>query len=126
MKPLSEHVRIGGASEVAALDQTPNYHRALLMAEKAARFLPELNLADGKQWMGNRPSMPDTLPVIGYSKRSANVIYAFGHGHLGLTQSAATALLVSELITRQKTSIDIYSLRAGRFWLSLCRSISLL
>ncbi|WP_252177776.1 FAD-binding oxidoreductase [Endozoicomonas sp. 4G] len=113
--PLSGHIRIGGASEIAALDQAPNYQRARLMAEKAGRFLPELNLDNGEEWMGQRPSIPDTLPVIGYSSQSDNIIYAFGHGHLGLTQSAATALLVSELITKKKTSIDVYPLRASRF-----------
>ncbi|OED40478.1 hypothetical protein ACH42_16445 [Endozoicomonas sp. (ex Bugula neritina AB1)] len=113
--PLNKQYRIGGASEIARLDQTPNYKRARIMAEKATRFLPELKLDEGEQWMGQRPSIPDTLPVIGHASNSNNIIYAFGHGHLGLTQSAATALLVSELINNKKTSIDIYPLRANRF-----------
>ncbi|CAM3651527.1 FAD-binding oxidoreductase [Parendozoicomonas haliclonae] len=113
--PLSEHFRIGGASEIAALDQKPNYKRAKLMAEKATKFLPELSIDDGEQWMGQRPSIPDTLPVIGRSSQSDNIIYAFGHGHLGLTQSAATAQLVSELIQNKTPSIDIHPLRVDRF-----------
>ncbi len=44
--------------------------------------------------MGARPAIPDTLPVIGHSSASDDIIYAFGHGHLGLTQSSATASLL--------------------------------
>jgi D-amino-acid dehydrogenase len=65
--------------------------------------------------MGFRPSMPDCLPVIGPSRASQSVIYAFGHGHLGLTQSAATAKLVTQLVSGTETAISVDPFRAGRF-----------
>jgi D-amino-acid dehydrogenase len=65
--------------------------------------------------MGFRPSLPDTLPVIGRSPTSARVIYAFGHGHLGLTQCAATAQLVCDLALGNAPSIDMHPYRAERF-----------
>ncbi|WP_417794546.1 NAD(P)/FAD-dependent oxidoreductase [Terasakiella pusilla] len=113
--PLSNGVRIGGASEIAKLDRPANYKRSKTMLAKARKLLPDLKNQDGVEWMGARPAIPDTLPVIGYSTKSNNIIYAFGHGHLGLTQSSATAQLVSELIEGQDTSIDVQALRPNRF-----------
>ncbi|WP_312472330.1 FAD-binding oxidoreductase, partial [Brucella sp.] len=65
--------------------------------------------------MGHRPSTPDTLPVIGRSGKCRNVIYAFGHGHLGVTLSAITARLVNELISEQTPAIDLAPYSPKRF-----------
>lgn len=65
--------------------------------------------------MGFRPSLPDTLPVIGPSPQARNVIYAFGHGHLGLTQSAATAELISDLVQGRDSAIPLAPYRPDRF-----------
>lgn len=108
-------VRVGGAVELGGLSLPPNYRRAEVLLDKAARFLPGLDTSGGTQWMGFRPSLPDTLPVIGPSPRAGNVIYAFGHGHLGLTQSAATAELVSDLIARRDSAIPLSPYRPDRF-----------
>ncbi|NVK73807.1 MAG: FAD-dependent oxidoreductase [Oceanospirillaceae bacterium] len=108
-------VRIGGAVELGGLNLPPNYQRAEVLLNKATSFLPGLNVAGGKQWMGFRPSMPDSLPVISYSSRSKRVIYAFGHGHLGLTQSAGTAELVASLANDQTPDIDLTPFSAARF-----------
>lgn len=110
-----EGVRVGGAVEFGGLDIKPNYKRANNLLNKAASFLPELNITGGVQWMGFRPSMPDSLPVIDYSTQSKRVIYAFGHGHLGLTQSAATAELVSALLSEKNTCIPMSPYSATRF-----------
>ncbi|WP_319520683.1 FAD-binding oxidoreductase [uncultured Martelella sp.] len=116
--PLKDGVRIGGAVEFGGIDLPANFKRSDMLMKLAKRFLPGLETGGGEQWMGLRPSMPDCLPVIGRSKAAPNVIYAFGHGHLGLTQSAATARLVSELSAGQKPSIDLDDLRFDRFsWL---------
>ena len=69
----------------------------------------------GKPWMGFRPSMPDSLPVIGRSPHARRVIYAFGHGHLGLTQSAGTAELVADLADSAEPGLDLEPLAAERF-----------
>jgi D-amino-acid dehydrogenase len=65
--------------------------------------------------MGFRPSLPDSLPAIGYSRRSRAVVYAFGHGHVGLTQSAGTGKLVAELVTGAPASIDLTPFSPQRF-----------
>ena len=113
--PLATGVRIGGAVELGGLQLPPNFARADAMLNKAAMFMPGLKTAGGKQWMGFRPSLPDSLPAIGRSRPSPHIVYAFGHGHLGLTQSAATGKLVAELVTGAPPSIDITPFSPQRF-----------
>lgn len=112
---IGEGVRVGGAVELGGLDLQPNFQRAEVLLDKAKIFLPSLKIEDGKQWMGFRPSMPDSLPVISYASRSKRVIYAFGHGHLGLTQSAGTAELVAALVSNGTPDIDLTPFSANRF-----------
>lgn len=112
---LSTGIRVGGAVELGGLDLPPNYARADAMLRKAAAFLPGLRTGGGTQWMGFRPSLPDSLPAIGPAQASSRVTYAFGHGHLGLTQSPGTARLVADLVTGAAPAIDLAPFSPQRF-----------
>ncbi len=112
---IGDGIRVGGAVELGGLELKPNYKRAEVLLNKAAKFLPGLKKENGKQWMGFRPSMPDSLPVISYSPKSDRVIYAFGHGHLGLTQAAGTAELVAALAKKEPTPVNMAAFSAARF-----------
>ena len=113
--PLETGVRVGGAVELAGLDLPPNFARSKAMLAKAKRFLPDLKTEGGTEWMGFRPSLPDTRPAIGPLPKNDDIICAFGHGHLGLTQSVATALLVKALIEDARPEIDLTPYRPDRF-----------
>jgi len=113
--PLSTGLRVGGAVELAGLKTPPNFARSKAMLTKAADFLPGLKTEGGREWMGYRPSLPDSLPVIGRSGRNPNVLYAFGHGHLGKTQAAATGRLIRDLVSGQAPAIDISPFSPQRF-----------
>ena len=113
--PLSTGVRVGGAVELGGLNLPPNFKRSEAMLKKAAMFMPGLRTEGGRQWMGFRPSLPDSLPAIGRSRPSPHIVYAFGHGHLGLTQSAATGTLVTELVTGAAPSLDLSPFSPQRF-----------
>lgn len=113
--PLETGLRIGGAVELAGLDAPPNYARSKAMLEKAGRFLPGLRPEGGREWMGYRPSLPDSLPVIGRASRTGTVFYAFGHGHLGLTQAAATARLIADLVSGKPSAVDLSPFSPKRF-----------
>lgn len=115
ISPLSCGIRVGGAVELGGLNRAPNYRRSQVMLDKAKDFFPNLNTQDGIQWMGFRPSLPDSLPIIARSPRHPAVLYAFGHGHLGLTQSAATGRLIHDLISEQPPAIDLHPYRVERF-----------
>lgn len=113
--PLSRGLRIGGAAEFGGLSAPPNYKRSQVLVDLARRYLPGLRCEGGTSWAGHRPTTPDSLPVIGRSPRHANVIYAFGHGHLGLTQAATTGRMVAELALDTPSSIDITPYGIERF-----------
>lgn len=112
---LSTGIRVGGAVELGGLSLPPNYKRADAMLKKARAFLPGLRATGGVQWMGFRPSLPDSLPAIGRARATPRVIYAFGHGHLGLTQSAGTARLVADLLTDRPSAISLTPFSPQRF-----------
>jgi D-amino-acid dehydrogenase len=112
---LSTGIRVGGAVELGGLSLPPNFRRSEAMLRKARAFLPALKTDGGTQWMGFRPSLPDSLPAIGRSKALPNVVYAFGHGHLGLTQSAGTARIVADLLTDRAPPVDLTPFSPQRF-----------
>ncbi len=115
MTPIAGGIRVGGAVELAGLQAPPNFKRAEVLLRHAKSFMPGLNTEGGTQWMGFRPSLPDSLPAIGFARGDDRVIYAFGHGHLGLTQSAATAQLVTQLVDGQAPALDLTPFNPQRF-----------
>lgn len=113
--PLDTGDRIGGAVEFAGLDAPPNYRRVDAMIARARPFLPDAKFEGGTRWMGFRPSLPDSLPVIDRATASPRIVYAFGHGHYGLTQSAATGEIVAALLTQKPVAIDLAPFSCRRF-----------
>lgn len=113
--PLDIGDRIGGAVEFGGLSLPPNYKRVDAMIGRARRFLPDASFGGGTRWMGFRPSLPDTLPVISSASSCDRIIYAFGHAHHGLTQSALTGEIVAALVGRRSPSLDIAPFDVRRF-----------
>lgn len=102
--PFENALRIGGAVELASLEAPANYRRAAAMRRKMRRYVPDLQEEGGTEWMGRRPSTPDTLPVIGLHPGDPRIAFAFGHGHLGLTLSATTGRHVARLLSGEGDS----------------------
>ena len=113
--PTAGGIRVGGTVEMAGLDAAPDYRRAKVLVKRAREALPELKVEGATEWMGHRPAMPDTVPVMGRSAKRSNVWYATGHGHLGLTYGATTARLMTDLITGATPPVDMKSYRVDRF-----------
>jgi D-amino-acid dehydrogenase len=113
--PMETGLRIAGQSEFAGLHAEPNYDRADILAKHMKRVFPDISEADMTKWMGRRPSMPDSLPVIGRSTRFANAWYAFGHGHVGLCSGAPSGRIVADLIAGRQPSIDVAPYSPQRF-----------
>jgi D-amino-acid dehydrogenase len=114
--PLATGDRIGGAVEFAGLEAKPNHDRTSAMVQRLKQFLPHLDTEEPAQrWMGFRPSIPDSLPVIGAARKDHRIVYAFGHGHHGLTQAAATSRLVADLIDGREGLIDLKPFSPQRF-----------
>jgi D-amino-acid dehydrogenase len=113
--PLACGLRIGGAAEFAGLSSQPNYGRSRALVSLARRYLPDLRTENSTNWCGHRPATPDSLPVIGMSSSNNRICYAFGHGHLGLTQAATTGRIVCDLILKNSPEIDMSPFRIQRF-----------
>jgi D-amino-acid dehydrogenase len=95
--PLRGRLRVAGMVELGGLEASPNPQLLQALATNAQRIFPELG-APSRTWLGFRPSMPDSVPVIRPSKGGRDVILAFGHGHIGLTLAPRTARLVSAML----------------------------
>ena len=111
---MQDGLRLAGTVEFAGLKAKPNYKRAHVLAEQAAYLFPKLNTEGGEPWMGYRPSMPDTVPVISASPNYANVFFGFGHGHLGLTQAGVTGAMLSALATGDEPPVAVDQFRIDR------------
>jgi D-amino-acid dehydrogenase len=113
--PTAGGIRVGGTVEMAGLDAPPDYRRAQVLVKRAQEALPGLRSEAASEWMGHRPALPDTVPVISPSATTRGVYYATGHGHLGLTYAATTARLIADLVTLTKPPIDMTPYRVNRF-----------
>lgn len=112
--PMSGRLRVAGTVELGGLTAPPSPHRIERLIEGARAIFPYLPAPD-RTWMGFRPSLPDSLPVIGPSRGGAEVIHAFGHGHIGLTLAPITARLVADLIAGRTPERDLGPTRPDRF-----------
>jgi D-amino-acid dehydrogenase len=113
--PMEMGVRVAGQAEFSGIYTEPNYQRAQVLETHMKRMFRSVRTVDSTRWMGRRPSMPDSLPVIGPSTKRPNVYYAFGHGHLGLCGGAPTGRLVADLIRGRRPTIDLTPFRIDRF-----------
>ena len=113
--PMEMGLRIAGQSEFAGNDAEPNYARADVLATQMQKVFPGIRNVDATKWMGRRPSMPDSLPVIGPASQMPNVWYAFGHGHVGLCGGAPTGRAIADLIAGRPPSVDVAPFRVTRF-----------
>jgi len=95
---MTSGLRIGGWAEYASPNRPPNQHYFKSIARISQALFPKLNLEDASYWMGSRPSMPDSVPVISQSPNSDRVFYNCGHGHYGLTHAATSANILTDLI----------------------------
>lgn len=118
MTPMLAGLRLAGTVEFAGLRAPANEARAHALLPHAQALLTEpleYQVKSLPNWMGFRPSLPDSLPVIGQAPRHEKVYFAFGHQHLGLTQAAITGQLIAELITGTTTSLDLSPYCISRF-----------
>jgi len=115
LTPMEGGLRIAGTVELAGLRAPPNFARAHAMLPGARRLLPGLEASEVDTWMGHRPSLPDSLPVIDRSPRFPNAFFAFGHGHVGLSAAAPTSEIVASLVAGEPPFMDIRAFAADRF-----------
>ena len=114
--PMEGGLRVAGTVEFGGLDRAPTPKRAKLLYDDLRVALPEAR-TDGAEgfWMGHRPCLPDSLPVIGQAPRLPNLWFAFGHGHVGLTGAAPTAELLAPAMLGRRNNADLQPYSMERF-----------
>lgn len=114
--PMNDGLRLAGMDEFASLRAPANLKIVERIKNLATRDIPGLSTANATAWMGARPALPDSLPVISKSVSSDRIIYAFGHHHLGLVCGPATGDIVTSLVSKETPSVDVAPFRVQRLW----------
>ncbi len=112
--PMEQGLRVVGTVEFGGLNNPASKKRILNLINNAKYLFPELK-DHHDEWLGFRPTLPDFLPVIGPSKNNKNIVYAFGHQHLGWTLGAITGKIISGILTNEKTNLDLSAYSLTRF-----------
>lgn len=118
--PMDMGLRLVGTVELAGLDAPPDWNRAALLLKQGRALFPGLAACaddDARitRWLGFRPSMPDSLPVIGPASRYANALYAFGHGHVGMCGGSTTGRVIADLVAGRAPAVPLEAFSARRF-----------
>jgi D-amino-acid dehydrogenase len=120
--PMEHEVRIAGTVEIAGLEAAPDERRARILAGHAQRLFPGLaaaepraGAAEPRLWMGFRPSLPDSLPVLGPAPGLPGLHLCLGHGHFGMTAGPPSGRLVAALVAGRPAPIDPEPYSALRF-----------
>ncbi len=114
MTPMNQGLRAVGTVELGGLDNPLSKKRIQYIVNCAKELLPQLKDHED-EWLGFRPTLPDFLPIMGPSKNNKNIIYAFGHHHLGWTLGAVTGKIVAGLLANEKTNLDLSVYSSSRF-----------
>lgn len=113
--PMAGGLRVAGTVEFAGLEAPPDYRRARRLLGQVKRMYPGVAVDDFSEWMGHRPCLPDSLPVIGFVPGRRDVLLAFGHGHNGMTSGPVTGALIADLVAGRPPAIDLSPYRPDRF-----------
>ena len=114
MTPMNQGLRAVGTVELGGLENPPSEKRIEYVIKCAKELLPQLGKHED-EWLGFRPTLPDFLPILGPSLKNKNIIYAFGHQHLGWTLGAITGKIISGIVAGEKTNLDLTPYSSKRF-----------
>ena len=113
--PMEDGLRFAGTVEFAGLEAPPDFRRAENLIELAKDIFPTIAVGEVSQWMGHRPSLPDSLPVIGAAPGHSHLLLAFGHGHHGMTGASTTGRIIANIVSGRQPPIDLAPYRPDRF-----------
>jgi len=115
VNPMAMGLRLAGTVEFAGLQAPPNYERADALLQQGRHLFPHLDTSEITRWMGHRPCMPDSLPVVGRTRGADNAWLAFGHGHMGMCMGASTGREIAHLVAGRAPQVDLTPFRPDRF-----------
>ena len=113
--PMDGRIRVAGLVEFAGLKTLKRKPPLNLLKNKIKDLFPNLECKEKIEWLGHRPALVDSLPMLGYLDKNKQILVAFGHQHLGLTAGAKTGRIVSDLIIGNDIKLKISNYRPNRF-----------
>ena len=113
--PMQGRLRLAGIVELGGLEPGPSRAPFDLMRKNLARVFPTLTWSHETEWMGHRPTLPDSLPMIGAVPGVQGAYVGFGHQHIGLTGGPKTGRILAQLISGQTPNLDLSPYAPGRF-----------
>ncbi|MEW5423228.1 NAD(P)/FAD-dependent oxidoreductase [Amorphus sp. 3PC139-8] len=115
VNPMHSGLRLAGTVEFAGLNAPPRYERAESLLRKGNDLFPGLHGSRESYWMGHRPCLPDSLPVIGLAPKADNAFLGFGHGHVGMCGGATTGREIANLVSGRDPEVDLSPFSPTRF-----------
>ena len=112
--PMEQGLRVVGTVEFGGLKNPLSKSRIKNLINNAKYMLGDLPDHED-EWLGCRPTLPDFLPVMGPSKNHKNVFYCFGHHHLGWTLGPISGKIVSGMIAKENTNLNLAPYSSTRF-----------
>ena len=112
--PMEQGLRVVGTVEFGGLKNPLSKSRIKNLINNAKYMLGDLPDHED-EWLGFRPTLPDFLPVMGPSKNHKNVFYCFGHHHLGWTLGPISGKIVSGMIAKENTNLNLAPYSSTRF-----------
>ena len=113
--PMDGRIRVAGLVEFAGLKTLKRKPPLNLLKNNIKDLFPNLKCKEKIEWLGHRPALVDSLPMLGYLDKNKQILVAFGHQHLGLTAGAKTGRIVSDLIIGNDIKLKISNYRPNRF-----------
>lgn len=113
--PMNCGLRLAGTAEFGGIDSEPNWQRAELLKAQAKKMFPGVRMDKVTRWTGNRPSLPDGLPVLGAAPKFDNAYFAFGNSHFGMSAGPVMGKVLAEVVAGRPTSIDVRPFDPTRF-----------
>ncbi len=113
--PMDGRIRVAGLVEFAGLKTLKRKPPLNLLKNKIKDLFPNLECKEKIEWLGHRPALVDSLPMLGYLDKNKQILVAFGHQHLGLTAGAKTGRIVSDLVIGNDIKLKISNYRPNRF-----------
>lgn len=113
--PMEGRIRLAGVVEFGGLDAAPSQAPFELLERNIRSAMPALTWKKTEKWMGHRPSMADSIPVIGAAPDLKGAFAAFGHDHVGLTGGPKTGRIVAQMISGKKPNLDLTPYSPARF-----------
>lgn len=115
VNPMNVGLRLAGTVEFAGLEAPPRYARSESLLRTGRKLFPGLDGSATHFWMGHRPCLPDSLPVIGQAPKAENAWFGFGHGHVGMCGGSTTGREIANLISGRPTEVDLAPFSPTRF-----------